>query len=49
MVLRYFEPGDQLVLLDLVNDAYGSVETLVEDRSKQLLCWKNKVYDHYEH
>lgn len=48
MVLRNFQPGDRLVLLDLFNDAYGNVETLLEDRSKQLVCWKNKVYDHYE-
>jgi len=49
MVLRNFQPSDQSVLLDLVNDAYRNLERLTEERAKQLLCWKNKVFDHYEH
>jgi hypothetical protein len=49
VVLSNFQPCDQSVLLGLVNDAYGNLETLTEERAKQLLCWKNKVSDHYEH
>ena len=49
MVLRNFQPGDQSVLLDLVNGAYRNLETLTEERVKQLLYWKNRVSDHYEH
>ncbi len=49
MVLRNFQPSDQSVLLDLVNDVYDSVETLAEECVKQMFCWKNRISDRYEH
>jgi N-acetylglutamate synthase-like GNAT family acetyltransferase len=47
MVLRNFQPGDQSVLLDLVNDAYRNLETLTEEHAKHLLsplCFEPKGF-----